>query len=209
MRLWVRISPDAWMSVLSVVCCQVEVSATSWSLVQRSPTDCGSSLCVIQKPREWGGAHWGGRGGGCRGKNKRKKKTPDELLRSTIVKDAQIPGNKSPYRLNFVGRPLMFVGPQHAVCCMSPIGCLEFWGVSYTPGKSVLPCHWYVSKYLPRGSSTNFKYAHMEKCYHKYKVFPPSIFTQGFQRNRKQDHLGPCNCYPWHTCAWQLLIQIT
>jgi hypothetical protein len=29
-----------------VVCCQVEVSATSWSLVQRSPTDCGASLCV-------------------------------------------------------------------------------------------------------------------------------------------------------------------
>jgi hypothetical protein len=32
----------------------VEVSATSWSLVQRSPTDCGASLCVIQKPQEWG-----------------------------------------------------------------------------------------------------------------------------------------------------------
>ena len=32
------------------VCCEcfrVEVSATSWSLVQRSPTDCGASLCVI------------------------------------------------------------------------------------------------------------------------------------------------------------------
>jgi hypothetical protein len=35
------------MFVVSVVCCQVEVSATSWSLVQRSPTDCGASLCVI------------------------------------------------------------------------------------------------------------------------------------------------------------------
>ena len=34
------------LSVVSVVCCQVEVSATSWSLVQRSPTDCGAS-CVI------------------------------------------------------------------------------------------------------------------------------------------------------------------
>jgi len=32
---------------VSVVCCQVEVSATSWSLVQRSPTHCGASLCVI------------------------------------------------------------------------------------------------------------------------------------------------------------------
>jgi hypothetical protein len=29
--------------VVSVVCCQVEVSATGWSLVQRSPTDCGVS----------------------------------------------------------------------------------------------------------------------------------------------------------------------
>jgi len=35
------------LSVVSVVCCQVEVSATSWSLVQRSPTDCGASLNVI------------------------------------------------------------------------------------------------------------------------------------------------------------------
>jgi hypothetical protein len=39
------------LSVVCVVCCQVEVSATSWSLVQRSPTDCGASLCVIKKPR--------------------------------------------------------------------------------------------------------------------------------------------------------------
>ena len=31
-------------SVVSVVCCQVEVSATSWSLVQRSPTDCDASF---------------------------------------------------------------------------------------------------------------------------------------------------------------------
>jgi hypothetical protein len=34
------------LSVVSVVCCQVEFSVTSWSLVQRSPTDCGVS-CVI------------------------------------------------------------------------------------------------------------------------------------------------------------------
>jgi len=45
----------AWMFVLSVVCCQVEVSATDWSLVQRSPTYCGASLCVIKKPRKRGG----------------------------------------------------------------------------------------------------------------------------------------------------------
>jgi hypothetical protein len=29
------------LSVVSVVCCQVEVSATGWSLVQRSPIECG------------------------------------------------------------------------------------------------------------------------------------------------------------------------
>jgi hypothetical protein len=34
---------------VSVVCCQVEVSATGCSLVQRSPTECGVS--VIVKPR--------------------------------------------------------------------------------------------------------------------------------------------------------------
>jgi hypothetical protein len=51
LRSWVRIPPGAWM-VVCVVYCQVEVSATSWSLVQRSSTDCGASLCVIKKPRE-------------------------------------------------------------------------------------------------------------------------------------------------------------
>jgi hypothetical protein len=33
------------LSVVSVVCCQVEVSASGRSLVQRSPTDCGVSEC--------------------------------------------------------------------------------------------------------------------------------------------------------------------
>jgi hypothetical protein len=44
------------LSVFIVVCCQVEVSARSWSPVQRGPTDCGASCCVIKKPREWGGS---------------------------------------------------------------------------------------------------------------------------------------------------------
>ena len=35
------------LSVVSVLCFQVEVSATSWSLVQRSSSDCGASLFVI------------------------------------------------------------------------------------------------------------------------------------------------------------------
>jgi hypothetical protein len=34
-------------SVVSVVCGQVEVSATGLSLVHRSPTECGALLCVI------------------------------------------------------------------------------------------------------------------------------------------------------------------
>ena len=42
------------LPVVSVVCCQVEVSAMSRSLVQRSPTDCGVSLWSW-KPQEWGG----------------------------------------------------------------------------------------------------------------------------------------------------------
>jgi hypothetical protein len=44
------------MSVLSVVCCQVDVSATSWSLVQRSPTDCGvSKVCDRGASKKLGG----------------------------------------------------------------------------------------------------------------------------------------------------------
>ena len=39
------------LSLGSVVCSQVEVSAMGWSLVQRSPTECCVSECVIAKPR--------------------------------------------------------------------------------------------------------------------------------------------------------------
>ena len=40
---------------------KVQVSATGWSLVQRSPSDRGASLSVIYKLHEWGGPgpHWG------------------------------------------------------------------------------------------------------------------------------------------------------
>jgi hypothetical protein len=34
-----------YLSLVNVVCCQVEVSAMSLSLVQRSPTECGVSEC--------------------------------------------------------------------------------------------------------------------------------------------------------------------
>jgi hypothetical protein len=46
---------DMDVSLVSVVCCQAEVSATGWSLVQRSPTECGVSECdseasIIRRP---------------------------------------------------------------------------------------------------------------------------------------------------------------
>ena len=50
--LWVRIPPGhECLSVVRVVCCQVEISATSWSFVQSSPTDYGAPLHVIYEPR--------------------------------------------------------------------------------------------------------------------------------------------------------------
>jgi len=48
------------MSLASVVCCQVEVSVTSRSLVQGSPNECGVPECnreasTMRKPRPtWG-----------------------------------------------------------------------------------------------------------------------------------------------------------
>jgi hypothetical protein len=57
LELWVRIPPRAWMSV-SCECCQVEVSASGWSLVQRSPTECGVSKWVWS----WNLEKWGGLG---------------------------------------------------------------------------------------------------------------------------------------------------
>ena len=46
----------AWMFVVSVVCYQEEVSASGWSRVQWSPTECGVSECdrvasIMKKPR--------------------------------------------------------------------------------------------------------------------------------------------------------------
>ena len=45
--LRVRMSPGAWMYVLSVVCCKLEVSGSGRSLVQRSPTEC-VYVCVCE-----------------------------------------------------------------------------------------------------------------------------------------------------------------
>ena len=50
-----RILPGVWLSLVSVVCCQVEVSAPGWSIIQRSLTEwfvCVCvCVCVIGKPR--------------------------------------------------------------------------------------------------------------------------------------------------------------
>ena len=45
--LWVRIPPGGhrYLFLLSVLCYQVQVSATGRSLVQRSLTECGISVC--------------------------------------------------------------------------------------------------------------------------------------------------------------------
>jgi hypothetical protein len=42
-----------YLSRLTILCCQVEVFAMGRSLVQRSPTACGVSLCVMYKRQEW------------------------------------------------------------------------------------------------------------------------------------------------------------
>jgi len=52
------------LSVVSVACCQVEISASGWSLVHRSPTKC---VCVSECAWVWSWildnveplAHWG------------------------------------------------------------------------------------------------------------------------------------------------------
>jgi hypothetical protein len=43
-----------WPFLVIVVCCQVEVSASGWSLVQKSPAECGVPNSVIVKPRRGG-----------------------------------------------------------------------------------------------------------------------------------------------------------
>jgi len=53
---------------------------------------------------------------------------------------AQIPQDKSPWRLNFVPLHLIFVGPRQRHCFMSSCWPLEFWSGSYLLGKSVYLC---------------------------------------------------------------------
>jgi hypothetical protein len=51
LRSWVRIPPGGghgYLSLVQCLCCQVEVSATGRSLVQRSPTECVVCLSVMK-----------------------------------------------------------------------------------------------------------------------------------------------------------------
>jgi hypothetical protein len=69
LELWVRIQRGhGCLSLVSVVCCQVEVSAWGWSLVQRSPTECGLPECDREASimrRSWPiGGCCAGEGGG-------------------------------------------------------------------------------------------------------------------------------------------------
>ena len=57
----------AWLSMLIVVCYQVEVSVTRWSLIQSSPTECGVTECdreasIMRRPRPNGGCRATGMG---------------------------------------------------------------------------------------------------------------------------------------------------
>jgi hypothetical protein len=60
--LRVRIPTGHCLSLVSVVCYQVEVSESGWSLVQRIPTDCGVSECdreasIMMRPWPTGGCY--------------------------------------------------------------------------------------------------------------------------------------------------------
>jgi hypothetical protein len=73
---------------VSVMCCQVEVSATSWSLVQRSPTDCGVSLCDLETL--WVRRPWPTGGYNAKHINKRKiqyTKIPFHLCTQLLYKE--------------------------------------------------------------------------------------------------------------------------
>jgi hypothetical protein len=59
LRIQVRIPPGAFLSIVSAVYCQVEVSATDWSLVQRSRIDSVLvHVCVYVWERDWMWSSW-------------------------------------------------------------------------------------------------------------------------------------------------------
>ena len=68
------------LSVVCVVCCQVEVSATGWSLVQRSLTDCVVSVVCDQENlvnvEATGGVAW---------QRQQKKKIQKFIMKTTCL----------------------------------------------------------------------------------------------------------------------------
>ena len=89
------------LSVVNVVCCQVEVCASSWSLVQRSPTDCGPFV-VYDLETSWMRRPWPTVS--CCAKNKQTKqklhffsKDPavSQVLSSSCYKFLQLPSHWS------------------------------------------------------------------------------------------------------------------
>jgi hypothetical protein len=60
--LRVRIPPGhGYLSIVSVVCCKADASATGRFVVQRSPTECGVSLSVIRRNNNPLHVEWVGR----------------------------------------------------------------------------------------------------------------------------------------------------
>jgi len=104
LRLWVRIPLGTRKFV--VMCCKVEVSATGWSLVQRSATECNASLCVIYKPCEWGGhgPRWGRSATG--GKKLRSYLVP-QIFKNQCAFSSPFPGInlECEYILNLLDNP--------------------------------------------------------------------------------------------------------
>ena len=54
-----RLPPGRWKSVVFAVCCQVEISATDRSFIQRNPAECGVSerdleTSTVGRPRPTG-----------------------------------------------------------------------------------------------------------------------------------------------------------
>jgi len=78
--LWVRTSSEKWMSLsCECLCCQVQVSASGRSLVQRSSSECGgSNECDREVPPPLRkGKSWLGIGSKRRKKKKKERKKED------------------------------------------------------------------------------------------------------------------------------------
>ena len=149
LRLWVRIPPGAWMFVMSVVCCQVEDSAPSWSLVQRSPTDCGESMCVCDLETLWMRRPWPT--GGCRAKNKQTNRQRLEV--KVLYTRLETSLNKLHFQLgeesrdSVVGVAISLAGGQHRLNNSNKIN----WGTRWRGWLRHCTTSWKVAGSIPDG----------------------------------------------------------